>query len=140
VLSDTALVPDDGMTAGSGTTPRTVPAVRQGAAAARRLLVQLACQRWNVEPEAVEVQDGKITHPASKRSVTYAELAQSDEAVKAFGQPPPTDVTLSSLKDWKVLGTSVVRPNGREIVTGAHKYASDFTRPGMLHGKVLRSP
>ena len=140
ILSDTALVPDDGMTAGSGTTPRTVPAVRQGAAAARRLLVQLACQRWNVEAEAVEVHDGKITHPASKRSVTYAELAQSDEAVKAFGQPPPADVILSSLKDWKVLGTSVARPNGREIVTGAHKYASDFIRPGMLHGKVLRPP
>src|SRR5207237_4963890 len=39
-----------------------------------------------------------------------------------------------------VLGTSVARPNGGQIVTGAHKYASDFTRPGMLHGKVLRSP
>ena len=29
VMSDTALVPDDGMTAGSGTTPNTVPAIRQ---------------------------------------------------------------------------------------------------------------
>jgi len=45
VLSDTGLVPDDGMTAGSRTSPSTVPAVRQGAAAARKLLVQVACQR-----------------------------------------------------------------------------------------------
>ena len=28
--------------------------------------------------------------------------------------------------------------DGREFVTGLHKYASDITRPGMLHGKVLR--
>ena len=32
VMADTALVPDDGITAGSRTTPSTVPAVRQGAA------------------------------------------------------------------------------------------------------------
>src|SRR6185295_12247817 len=42
VLADTALVPNDGMTAGSGTTPTTVPAVRQGAAAARNLLEEMA--------------------------------------------------------------------------------------------------
>jgi len=30
--------------------------------------------------------------------------------------------------------------DGREIVTGAHKYAFDVKRPGMLHGKVLYPP
>ena len=35
LLADTSLVPDDGLTAGSRTTPSTVPAVRRGAAAAR---------------------------------------------------------------------------------------------------------
>ncbi|MGB2823712.1 MAG: molybdopterin cofactor-binding domain-containing protein, partial [Phycisphaerae bacterium] len=39
IMADTALVPDDGITAGSRTTPSTVPAVRRGAATARRLLV-----------------------------------------------------------------------------------------------------
>lgn len=33
-----------------------------------------------------------------------------------------------------------VRVDGLEKVTGAAKYAADFTRPGMLHAKVLRSP
>ena len=42
IMADTALVPDDGMTAGSGSTPRTVPSVRSGAAAARELLLDLA--------------------------------------------------------------------------------------------------
>ena len=45
LMGDTSLVPDDGTTAGSQTTPRTVPAVRQGAAAAREALVRVACQR-----------------------------------------------------------------------------------------------
>jgi len=140
VLSDTGLVPDDGMTAGSRTSPSTVPAVRQGAAAARKLLVQVACQRWEVEPSSVEVRDGKITHPPSKRSLSYAELAQTDELTTAFAQAPPADVTITPIKEWKVLGTSVPRPNGHDLVTGAHKYPSDIARPGMLYGKMLRPP
>src|SRR5690242_19547081 len=41
VMADTALCPDDGITAGSGTTPRTIPAVRTGCAAAREALVDV---------------------------------------------------------------------------------------------------
>src|SRR5437667_3308049 len=42
LMADTGLVPNDGITAGSGSTPRTVPAIRQAAAYARQLLVELA--------------------------------------------------------------------------------------------------
>ena len=49
IMADTGLVPDDGITAGSGSSPRTVPAVRQGAAAARKLLMEFACKQWGVE-------------------------------------------------------------------------------------------
>ena len=37
-------------------------------------------------------------------------------------------------------GTSVPKVNGREIVTGAHKYTYDLKRPGMLYGRVLYPP
>ena len=49
LLADTSLVPDDGGTYGSGTTPRTVPAVRRAAAAARHLLIEFACAQWQAE-------------------------------------------------------------------------------------------
>jgi isoquinoline 1-oxidoreductase len=52
----------------------------------------------------------------------------------------PPDVSVTPVGEWKVLGTSVQRPNRRDLVTGAHKYPSDITRPGMLYGKVLRPP
>src|SRR6266516_7332904 len=48
-MADTRLVPDDGITAGSRSTPSAVPAVRQAAAATRELLAQLASQRWGVD-------------------------------------------------------------------------------------------
>ena len=41
---------------------------------------------------------------------------------------------------WNTIGTSVPRPNRRDIVTGAHKYPSDIVRPNMLYGKILRAP
>jgi CO/xanthine dehydrogenase Mo-binding subunit len=140
VLADTGMVPDDGITAESGTTPRTIPSVRRGAAAARNLLIEFACQQWKVERNAIEMRDGKIFHIASKRSLSYADLAKSDEAAKLFEQAIPSDVELASVKIWKVLGTPVLRPNARDIVTGAHKYPSDIARPGMLYGKILRAP
>ena len=59
VLADTGLTPDDGMTAGSGTTPRTIPSIRQAAAAVRKLLVDQAAEKWGIPAEEVEVSDGR---------------------------------------------------------------------------------
>lgn len=42
--------------------------------------------------------------------------------------------------EFKVIGTRPVRPDGVDKVTGRAKYGADYTLPGMLHGKVLRSP
>ena len=84
VMADTALVPDDGITAGSRTTPRTVPAVRSGAATARKLLTDLAARRWNVDRDVLDVKDGTITHKPTGRSVGYADLSGSPEIAEAF--------------------------------------------------------
>src|SRR6478752_3184509 len=43
-------------------------------------------------------------------------------------------------KELKVVGTSPVRPDGVPKVTGLAQYGADFHLPGMLWGKVLRSP
>ncbi len=140
LMADTQLVPDDGTTAGSRTTPSTVPAVRQAAAAARELLTQYAAQSWGVDPSAVAVREGQVTHAASQRTLSYAELARSEEVPKLFQQAVPADIAVTAVTEWKVLGTSVPRPNLRDLVTGTHQFPSDVIRPGMLHGKVLRPP
>ena len=40
----------------------------------------------------------------------------------------------------KVVGTRPVRPDGVDKVTGAATYGADFSLPGMLVGKIKRSP
>jgi len=43
-------------------------------------------------------------------------------------------------QQFKVIGTRPIRPDGVDKVTGRAKYGADYSFPGMLHGKVLRSP
>jgi CO/xanthine dehydrogenase Mo-binding subunit len=49
---------------------------------------------------------------------------------------------MSQVKDkaFKYIGTSSVRPDGFEKVTGSANYGADFSLPGMVHGAILRSP
>ncbi|MFQ6131671.1 MAG: molybdopterin cofactor-binding domain-containing protein [Armatimonadota bacterium] len=140
VMADTDLVPDDGTTAGSRTTPSTIPAVRRGAAAARDILAELAAEQWQVDASTVAAADGAITHLPTNRRITYAELAKAGRVEQALRRPIPDDVEFTPVEEWKVLGTSTPRPNARDLVTGAHRYASDISRPGMLYGAVLRPP
>lgn len=42
--------------------------------------------------------------------------------------------------DFKVIGTRVKRPDGIDKVTGRALYGADFNAPGMLVGRILRSP
>ncbi|KPK73475.1 MAG: isoquinoline 1-oxidoreductase, partial [Acidithiobacillales bacterium SM23_46] len=99
-----------------------------------------ACKRWKVDRSAVDVRDGVIVHDPTQRTITYADLARTEDVEKAFEQAIPPDVAVTPVKEWKVLGTSVPRPNSRDIVTGSHRFPSDIVRPNMLYGKVLRSP
>lgn len=43
-------------------------------------------------------------------------------------------------RDYKLVGTRVLRPDGLDKVTGRARYGADFSLPGMLFGAVVRSP
>jgi len=139
VMADTDLVPDDGITAGSRTTPRNVPEMRLAAATAREVLVELAARAWSLDPGSLDVKDGTITAPGLGKSMTYADLAKAGAAGK-LDQPVRDGVTLTPVRSWGALGRPTPRPGIRDLVTGAHRYPSDVVRPGMLYGRVLRPP
>ncbi len=43
-------------------------------------------------------------------------------------------------RDFKIVGSRPVRPDGVDKVTGRAKYGADLFAPGMLIGRILRSP
>ena len=48
--------------------------------------------------------------------------------------------TVLSNKEYKVVGTRPIRHDGYDKVTGKALYGADINLPGVLHGKMLRSP
>ncbi len=136
VLADTALTPFDAGTFGSRTTPTITPQLRKVAAAARDLLVAKAAKQWNVPADKLVAGDGKVTDPASGKSLRYAEIAREDiGALK-----PPAEDPIKPASQWTVAGKPVPKVDAREFVTGGHRYSTDLRPEAMLYGKILRPP
>jgi nicotinate dehydrogenase subunit B len=133
VMGDTDLTPYDAGTFGSQTTPGMVPKLRKAAAAAREMLIDLAAQAWNADPKALVAADGRITLPATRQSVEYRELTKGQKLMKAIEDAPTAPP-----EAWRITGQSAPKVDGRAMVTGKHRYASDVKLPGMLYGKVVR--
>jgi len=134
VMGDTNLTPFDMGTFGSRTTPTMNPQLRRASAAALDVLMGLAADAWKVDRSKLAAADGKITDPASARTVSYGELAKGKQLAEAI----PAEDPLTPAARWTVMGESLPKVDGRDFVTGKHRYPSDITLPGMLHGKVLR--
>ncbi len=136
VMADTARVPYDFGTAGSRTTPAMASQLRKVAAAARELLLDLAAEQGKRERKSLRIADGKVVGPGAKVVASFAALTRGKKLVKLIDERAPTTPPAR----WQVAGTSVPKVDGRAFVTGAHRFASDIRRPGMLIGKVLRPP
>src|SRR5258705_8523779 len=111
--------------------------VRRGGAAARLMLLQAAANEWNVPVGELTVQNGVITHAASKRRTSYGKVA-----VAASKLPPPDAKTIA-LKDprsWKIAGKPLHRLDTAEKLDGSKKYAIDLQLPGMLNAAIKQCP
>jgi isoquinoline 1-oxidoreductase len=136
VMADTAKVPFDAGTFGSRTTPTMARQLRLAAAAARERLIDLAAGRWKVPRDRIDVARGKVAERDGSRSAGFGELTQGQKLVATIGE----GVAETPATRWEAAGVSAPKVDGRSFVTGRHRYASDQTRPGMMHGKVLRPP
>lgn len=137
VMGDTATCPYDAGTWGSLTTRVFGPAVRAACAQARLVLTDLAAERLGVARTALTAEDGVVFVTADRnRRVTYGELARGQQITHTVGEK----AVLRSAKEFTVMGTSPLRLDGVEKVTGAAKYAGDIRLPGMLYARILRPP
>src|ERR1700733_5297201 len=121
VMADTDLTPYDRGTFGSRTTPTMGPQLRRVAATAREVLAAMAAERWQVKPASLVIKDGKFSNPSSTQSLSYAELSKGQALVKVVVE----DVRLEPASDWQIAGAPVPKIDGRDFVTGRHRYTSD---------------
>jgi isoquinoline 1-oxidoreductase len=136
VMGDTQLTPFDMGTFGSRTTPTMNPQLRKAAAATREVLMGLAASQWKTDPQQLVASDGKIVDPKSNHSIQYAVLLKGQQITQSISADQP----LTPATEWKVAGQPALKVDGRDFVTGKHRYPSDQKLPNMLYGKVLRQP
>jgi nicotinate dehydrogenase subunit B len=136
VMGDTQLTPYDMGTFGSRTTPTMNLQLRKAAAAAREQLIALAATKWNEDAQKLRAVNGRIEVAGTRKSITYAHLVAGQQLTAIIS----ADETLIPPAQWTVEGKSIPKVDGRDFVTGKHRYPSDQKLPGMLYGKILRPP
>ena len=61
--------------------------------------------------------------------------------MRQLGEEAVDDLTSrDKAKPFEWVGTRPIRPDGVPKVTGAAQYGADLAMPGMLVGRILRSP
>ena len=81
-------------------------------------------------------------HPVQAAAPAQQAPPQGGRGGGGAQQPPqpPADPKYNWPTQPSVLGTPVKRLDGPDKVTGRAKYTFDISRPGMLYGRIVRSP
>src|SRR3954471_19183722 len=109
--------------------------LREAGATAKYMLVTAAANRWGVDPKLCRAEQGEVVHASTGRRLTYGELA-TDAAKIAV----PTDVTLKSPEDFKLIGTRAKRLDAPSKVNGTALYGIDARPPGVKIATLAQSP
>jgi isoquinoline 1-oxidoreductase len=137
VMGDTDLCMYDSGTFGSRSTKYFGPPLRQAAAKARAILIELASEKLGVPKEKLAVKDGVIFIPnGAAKKVSYAELAKGKKIERYLENKPP----IKHYSKHTVSGKPTGRMDSEQKVTGEAKFAGDIRPEGMLHAKILRPP
>jgi len=123
------------MTGGSTSTPTSWDILRQAGAVAREMLISAAAQSWQVPRSQCQARKGRVIHVPSKRSLGYGDLSAA-----AAGMEPPKEVVLKNPRDYRLIGKSSRRLDGREKVEGRAVYGIDVNVPGMLTATMIHPP
>jgi len=135
ISGDTALVPNEGVTAGSFSMPYCATAVQYASAEVRSILLGLASQSLKVPVDQLSVQDGLIKS-STGLSISYWDLTlgQSLER-KATGSIKPKDPS-----QYRYIGHAVGRIDFPKKMTGQAIFLQEMRPKGMLFAHIVRPP
>jgi isoquinoline 1-oxidoreductase subunit beta len=122
-------------TGGSSGTPTSWNPLRKASATARAMLVQAAAQKWGVDPAECSAENSTILHAATKRRLTYGNLAEA-----AAKLPVPQNVPLKTPEQYQLIGKPTKRLDTPDKVNGSAQYGIDVRLPGMVYAVVARCP
>jgi CO/xanthine dehydrogenase Mo-binding subunit len=145
VMGSTDVTVDQGGSGGSDALQTDGYPMRRVAAEGRRVLLDMAAQRFGVPVTALVVSDGVVSVAADRgRKVTYGELIggrRFNVALTGKNTDTTTGIAkLKSVQDLKNVGRSPLRYDIPAKVDGSLKWAVDVRLPGMVHARNVRPP
>ncbi len=97
-IGDTSRGPYATLSAGSSTTPSIGPAVRAAAADAKRQILEIAAQRYDLEERVLDIRDGRIISHDGNLSVALEEFLHMLGSAQILGKgargPNPTGMSV----------------------------------------------
>jgi isoquinoline 1-oxidoreductase beta subunit len=110
--------------------------MRHAAAAARAMLVSAAAARWGVASGVCRTSDGAVFGPDGSR-LGYGELVPD---ASLLTPPPKEALRLKDPAEFRIIGRSMPRLEGKAKATGQPIYGLDVDLPRMLTATVARKP
>jgi isoquinoline 1-oxidoreductase subunit beta len=128
------------ITGGSWSTMMNFDAMSRAGAAGRMALTEAAAASMGVPAGELVVRDSVISHPKSKKSMTFAEIVKSGKATKSFTPDDLKAIKLKTPDQYTMIGVSVPQLDIPSKTNGTAKYGIDVMLPGMVYGKVVMPP
>ncbi|MCP3462334.1 molybdopterin cofactor-binding domain-containing protein [Bradyrhizobium sp. CCGUVB23] len=131
------------ITGGSWSTMMNFDAMSRAGAAGRIALTEAAAAAMGLPPfykDELVVRDSVISHPKSKKQMTFAEIVKSGKATKTFTADDLKAIKLKTPDQYTMIGVSVPQLDIPSKTNGTAKYGIDVMLPGMAYGKVVTPP
>ena len=128
------------ITGGSWSTMMNFDAMSRAGAAGRMALTEAAAAAMGVPAGELVVRDSTITHPKSKKSMTFADLVKSGKVTKTFTPDELKAIKLKTPDQYTMIGVSVPQLDIPPKTNGTAKYGIDVMLPGMVYGALVTPP
>ncbi len=125
------------ITGGSWSTMMNFDAMSRAGAAGRMALIEGAAKSMGVPAGELVVRDSKVSHPKSKKSMTFAEIVKSGKITKTFTPDELKAIKLKTPDQYTLVGVSVPQLDIPAKTNGTAKYGIDVMLPGMVYGKLI---
>lgn len=109
--------------------------MRKVGASARAMLVMAAARRWGIASETCRTENGQVFHDATRRSLSYGDLAES-----AMRETPPTDPPLKEPAQFRLIGRPHHRLDTPEKTNGSLRYGIDAMPDGVRFASLMSAP
>ncbi len=145
IMGSTDVTPDQGGSGGSDAIQRDGWPMRRVAAEARRVLLELASERFGVPVEQLGVSEAVITLASdSAKRVSYAELIGGRRFHVPLTGRTVNETTgvaqVKTVQELRIVGQSLERYDIPPKVDGSLTWAVDVTLPGMVHARNVKPP